>query len=188
LKLCKNCRHKFEPKYNSLQLCCCPACAIEWAKSEQGRNHVEKQRRKETRERREALKTKSDYRKEAKVELHKWIRLVRDKDLPCISCGNPNPKMTKWGQWDAGHYRSVGSCPELEFEPLNIAKQCKRCNAGNRLSGNTVGFRNGIIERHGVEVAEWLDGRHPMTNHTEQDYIEIRDKYRKINRLARQAA
>jgi hypothetical protein len=150
--------------------------------------------RKEKKIRKEALKTRSDHKKEAKTELHKWIRTVRDKDLPCISCGNPNPLMTSWGQWDAGHYRSVGAMIELEFEPLNIAKQCKRCNAGNRLSGNPIGFRNGLIERHtkgvarfknGLELVEWLDGPHPKTNYTIDDFKAIKAKYKLLLKQAK---
>lgn len=204
-KRCKVCKEKFTP-FNSFQVVCpTVSCALEFTKMKDElktqRERLQKAEAKENRaeinKMRLAIKTKSEWKSEAKKEIHKWIRTVRDKNLPCISCGNPHPMMTSWGQWDAGHYRSVGSCIELEFEPLNIARQCKRCNAGNRLSGNPVGFRNGLKERHakgvgrfksGDELVEWLDGPHKMTNYGVEDFKEIIAKYKKLNKEAREVA
>ena len=92
-----------------------------------------KQERKELREAKQRIKTRAEWLKEAQSEVNRYVRL-RDKDLPCISCGRFHN-----GQYHAGHYRTVGSAPELRFELSNIHKQCAPCN--NHLSGNIVNYR-----------------------------------------------
>ena len=81
-----------------------------------------KQWNKEKKERKEALKTNSDYVRELQVVFNKFIRL-RDKDEGCISCDKPlNTK------YDAGHFYSTGSYPELRFNEDNVFGQCVHCN------------------------------------------------------------
>ena len=78
---------------------------------------------------------------------------MRDKDLSCISCGKPASNTPN--DWDAGHYRSVGSAPHLRFNVLNIHKQCKHCN--QYLSGNIVMYRLGLIDRIGLAEVEKIE-------------------------------
>lgn len=73
----------------------------------------------------------------------------RDKDLPCISCGC----YVEVGQ--AGHYKSVGSHPELRFNLDNVHKQCEKCNI--ELSGNIENYRIGLIKRIGLSRVEALE-------------------------------
>jgi hypothetical protein len=70
----------------------------------------------------------------------------------CISCGS------KTGKQNCGHYRSVGSCPELRFEPLNTYLQCEKCNS--YLSGNLINYRINLVKLIGVEKVEWLEKSH----------------------------
>src|SRR5512138_972951 len=112
LKKCRQCKKPFSPSMTT-QVVCSPKCAIEYAK--EGRK---KEFKRETRKLKEKIKTRSDWMKEAQTAFNAWVRF-RDNDLPCISCGRFHD-----GQWHAGHYRSVGSSPELRFEPLNNNKQC----------------------------------------------------------------
>jgi hypothetical protein len=90
----------------------------------------------------------------AKLYFHRYIRM-RDKDQPCISCGATLQPNKYGGSVDAGHYRSVGSAKHLEFEPLNVHAQCKRCNRD--LSGNYSEYRKGLIERIGLGEVERLE-------------------------------
>ena len=52
---------------------------------------------------------------------NEYIRL-RDKDKPCISCGNYFDKM------DAGHFYPRGGYSGLKFDEDNVHAECQRCN------------------------------------------------------------
>lgn len=121
--------------------------------------------------------TVPNWTKKAQAAFNAYIR-ERDRDLVCISCGatDDSPKF-KWG-WDCGHYRSVGSCPELRFEPLNAAKQCTKCN--QHLSGNAVEMRKGLLARHGQARVEWIEGPHEKKHYRVDDLKEICAKFKKL--------
>ena len=127
--------------------------------------------RKKLRADRERIKTKAEHAKEAQAAFNAWVR-ERDKDLPCISCQRYHQ-----GQYHAGHYRTVGACPELRFEPLNNNKQCAPCN--NHLSGNIVEYRINLLKKIGAEKLEWLEGSHEPKRYTINDFKEIKSTYRK---------
>jgi len=137
---------------------------------------------KEYKKRKEALLTVSDWTKKAQVEFNKYIR-QRDYDKPCVSCGKSESELkhsSRGGLWDCGHYRSVGSCPELRFEPRNAHKQCKSCN--NFLSGNVVEYRLGLPDRLCVDDIEWLEGPHELPRWRVDDLKEIYDKYKAMTK------
>ena len=102
---------------------------------------------------------------------NKYIRL-RDQHLPCISCGRFHK-----GKWDAGHFLSVGSNPELRYCEENVHRQCSPCNT--HLSGNQQRFREGLIERIGQERVEWLEGPHDMPLWTIDDLEDLKKKFQK---------
>ena len=196
MPICKNpaCRKKFKP-VRPFQKGCCMDCDYEIAmaavmkKREQAaakakRDAVEKakQKRRDLRERKAQLKSRNDWVKEAQAEFNKFIRL-RDASEPCISCGEVNPPMLHGGQWDCGHYLSVGSHPELRFEELNAYKQCKSCNGGaGRYAGKnrTVSqkYRENLIQKIGLTKVEWLEGPHNAKHYTIDDLKEITARYK----------
>lgn len=152
------------------------------------RKQKEKEFNKETKRRKEALKTKPELEKEAQTQFNKFIRL-RDIDEPCISCGrevweverDDIPKLG--GYWDAGHFIGVGASKELRFTELNCHKQCKTCNggAGQYAKKNhtvTQAYRLRLIEKIGSEAVEWLEGPHDMPNRTHDELRKTRNKYR----------
>lgn len=169
MKKCRACKKQFEP-WNSLAIACSIPCAREVARVKR-----EKQERKEQRELRQKLKTRSEHMQEAQKAFNAYIR-ERDASLPCISCGKTNPPWTRGGQWDCGHYRSTGACPELRFEPLNAAKQCKQCNS--HLSGNAVDMRVGMVRKLGTKTVEWLEGSHEPRKYTIEELQQIKAEYR----------
>ena len=145
-----------------------------------GRVDAQRKQRRETKAARERLKTRSDFLKEAQQAFNAYIR-ERDADKPCISSGKTSLRdPLTGGAWDCGHYRSIGSCPELRFCELNAHKQTKRDN--RQLSGNVVEYRKGLIERIGLENVEWLEGPHRARKYTADDLKEIRDHYRRKTR------
>jgi hypothetical protein len=130
----------------------------------------EKKARKELREAKAKSKPKSQHLKEAQAVFNAWIR-YRDKGEPCISCGRHHT-----GQIHASHYRSVGACPELRFEPLNVWASCAPCN--NHLSGNIVEYRIRLVEKIGLERVEWLESKHEPKKYTIADAIAIKALYK----------
>lgn len=141
---------------------------------EKAQEAAERKKRKEVRQAKERLKTRSDHAREAQRDFNAYIR-ERDRDQPCISCGRHHQ-----GQYHAGHYRTVGANPELRFEELNCHKQCAPCN--NHKSGNIVEYRINLVERIGQDNLDWLEGPHEPKKYTIEQLKEIGAYYRKKTR------
>lgn len=133
------------------------------------------QDRRETKQKLEKLKTRSDYIKEAQVAFNAYIR-ERDSEKPCICCGLPLGAGEVGGAFDCGHYRSVGSAPHLRFHEDNAHAQRKVCNRWG--AGRAVDYRLGLLARIGMEAVEALESNQEAQKWTVAELIEIRDKYR----------
>ncbi|WP_455884728.1 recombination protein NinG [Pseudomonas spelaei] len=183
-KKCKNpaCGISFPPQRLG-QAVCSPKCglAIKDVNQAKARKSLEQVGRAEIKVRKEKLKTRADHLREAQAVVNEYIRL-RDAHLPCISCDStPNDSDLMTGsRWDAGHYRSVGACPELRFEPLNIHRQCVKCN--RNLSGNAVEYRIRLVLRIGAEKVAWLEGLHAPCKYTVDEIKDIKAKYRAMTK------
>ncbi len=155
----------------SLQSVCSVKCATGVAKaSRKARQEADKAQRAALAKRRESLKSRSQWLREAQAAVNAYVR-ERDKDLPCISCGRFHE-----GQWHAGHYLSTGARPELRFDLQNIHKQCPVCN--NHLSGNLILYRAGLIAKIGLAEVEKLEGPHETRKYTIPELREIKETYR----------
>lgn len=108
--------------------------------------------RKKDKKKLEEMKTFSDWVNDLQKIFNTYIRL-RDVDLPCISCGTiANIK------YDAGHYLSVGSYPNLRVDEMNVNKQCSKfCNVEKR--GNVVEYRDGLIKKYGLDAVRDLESK-----------------------------
>lgn len=179
-KRCKACRLAFVP-VKPMQVACGVECALQLARLAQEKKRAQEatRERAEHAKRKEATKTKAQHAKEAQAAFNAWVRL-RDDGLPCVSCLRHHN-----GQWHAGHYRSVGSCPELRFEPLNVWRQCAPCN--NHLSGNAIEYRIELVRRIGLEKVERLEGKHEPKRYTIEDLKAIKAKYRALVREMQKA-
>ncbi|MGY3644159.1 recombination protein NinG [Pseudomonas sp. PK-RTE-24] len=179
-KKCKNpaCGISFPPQRLG-QAVCSPKCALAMApaNTEKARKAIAQRDRREIQVRKEKLKSRADHLREAQAAVNEYVRL-RDAHLPCISCDSmPNDNdLITGSRWDAGHYRSVGACPELRFEPLNIHRQCVKCN--RNLSGNAVEYRIRLVLRIGAETVAWLEGPHEPRKHTVEEIKTIKAEYR----------
>lgn len=183
-KTCKACGDKFRPSL-STQKACSVKCALELAKQPEGqkvaRKAIADRERREIQVRKEKLKSRADYLREAQAIFNQWVRL-RDAALPCVSCSRHHD-----GQYHAGHYRTVGANPELRFEPLNVHKQCAPCN--NHKSGDIVNYRINLVHRIGADQVDWLEGPHKAQRYTIDDLKAIKAQYRvKIKQLKEAAA
>ena len=84
------------------------------------------------------MKTTSQLIQELQILFNSYIRL-RDAGKGCICCG---AHFT-----DAGHCFKVSTHPELRFDEMNAAGQCRGCNSEH--DGSFESFRWGIIARYG---------------------------------------
>ena len=162
-KTCEVCERVFVPDRMG-QIVCRPACAMARVRQ------AKKAERASIKARKEAIKSRADWAKEAQQAFNAWVR-ARDDGMPCISCGRQHQ-----GQWHAGHYLSTGARPELRYTESNVHRQCAPCNT--HLSGNAVLYRIGLINRIGSDAVEWLEGPHELPKWTADDYRAIRDTYR----------
>jgi len=172
LKKCKVCKQPFMPR-NTIQPTCYDfECQATYATAHAKKVAAvrEKRERQALREAKERIKPRSQWLKEAQVVFNKFIR-SRDDGLPCVSCGRFHE-----GQWHAGHYRTVGSAPELRFNELNCWRQCSACN--NYLSGNIINYRRTLVERIGLEKVEWLEGPHQAKHYTIDELKQLIAHYK----------
>ncbi|EOD2822302.1 recombination protein NinG [Providencia sp. DFU6] len=191
---CKICKVIFHPSYDNIWWCC-PEHGAELAikRRSKEREKLEAKLKKEQKQkevkardklkaRKLAVKPLSYFRQQAQAAFNQFIRL-RDRNEPCISCGETNPPDLHGGQWDCGHFLSVGAHPELRFEERNAYKQCKSCNAGagkysHKNATVTQKYELRLVERFGQELVDWLRGPHEIPHWKREDYIRIRDEYR----------
>lgn len=160
---CKICQVVFTPS-RQLQGVCGYECAKVYA--DKLKANKAKQERKILKEK---LKTLSEYEADAKKSFQRFIRF-RDKDLPCISCGNANPT-----DWAGGHFYSAGMYSGFIFDERNCHKQCNtHCN--KHLSGNLLEYRKGLIKRYGNDFVNELDN----ISDSKRDY-----KYTKAELIAK---
>lgn len=179
-KVCPQCEEKFTPTKH-LQKVCGPRCAIDHNRALAARKK-ERDSKDKLKIRKLAVKPLSYFASKAQAEFNGYIR-ERDADEPCISCGHHHT-----GQYHAGHYRSVGSNPELRFEEDNCHKQCSVCN--NFKSANLNEYTPNLITKIGQARFDILMGPHPALNYKRFDFENIRDIYkakRKALKLERAA-
>lgn len=133
-----------------------------------------KREREDIVKRKQALKTRSDWLKEAQVAFNRFIR-TRDRDEVCISSGRPLRLEALGGGYDCGHYLSTGSAPHLRFNEDNAHGQSKHDN--RYLSGNAVHYRIGLIARIGLERVEALECDKTIVKWTIDDLRDIKALY-----------
>lgn len=148
-----------------------------------GKAKREKAEKSDLRKRKEKLKSYAKLAAEAEKAVRRYIR-ARDYGKPCISCGTTNPNI----QYAAGHFKTSGGHKELRFNVLNMHLQCnKYCNSA--LSGNingnkhTKGYRQGLIDRFGQWIVDYLESHHESKNYSREDLNRIKRIFNKRARF-----
>jgi hypothetical protein len=186
MRRCPICKEKYTP-IKPLQSCCLsPDCAVE-----KGRQNKAKKERAEAKVvrhqdkvRKEAIKTRSDYMKEAQIAFNSFIR-ARDAARLCICCNKPLAGSQVGGGFDCGHYRSVGSAPHLRFNDQNAHGQTKQCNRWG--AGRAVDYRIGLIKRIGLAAVQALECDQTMPKWSIDELRAIKQIYKdKLNALKSQ--
>lgn len=171
-KACKHCKTQYIPS-RPMQKACSPACALEMVQASRAKAERKAQRA-DTKARKEKIKTRSDWIKEAQRAFNGYIR-ARDRDRPCICCGHPLEHDAVGGGFDCGHYRSVGSAPHLRFDERNAHAQRKQCNRYG--SGRAVDYRIGLIARIGLAAVEALEADQTPKHYSIEDLKQIKQTY-----------
>lgn len=169
------------------QSVCSSACAIIDAPrhQEKARKSLAQVERNEIKVRKEKLKSRGEHMREAQQAFNEFIR-ARDQAAGhlCISSGKP----LDWSgnAVDAGHYRSVGSAPQLRFDERNCHAQSKQDN--RFLSGNAVDYRIGLIARIGQDAVDALEADQSVRKYTIEEIKAIKAEYRAKTRELKRAA
>lgn len=172
---CAICSGWFHPRFQNERWCCPEHGAQlalqlrekERAKAEAKRKAVasksDKAAKAELRKRKAEVKPIGYWMKRAQAAVNRYVR-IRDRDLPCISCGRHHN-----GQYHAGHYRSVAACSSMRFYTLNINKQCSVCNT--HLSSNAIQYRLALIEKYGAKKVESIESSNGCVRYS-VDYLK----------------
>ena len=165
---CKNCGEEFQ-KTSPLQSVCGIKCGVERS-HELNKKLREKKSKADTKEMKKGLLTQPDYLKLCQKVFNEFIRL-RDKDLPCVSCGT-----FKCEEFHAGHY-VASTYQYLRFEEFNVWKQCSKCNT--HLRGNLIPYRIELIKRIGLAKVEQLENdRHNNFKLSIPEIIDLIAEYK----------
>lgn len=165
------CRKPFPPR-SMTHKTCSPECAQEYVRIEKARTD-----RKERQEGLRKLMRKADHVAECQKAFNAWVRF-RDRNEPCIDCGKfGGAGALTGGKWDAGHFLSRGSHPNLRFDERNVFKQLKSCN---RPGGTTAAsFRAGVVARIGLTAVEALEADNEPRHYTVDQLIAMTAHYKK---------
>lgn len=112
-----------------------------------------------------------------KVVVHNMVR-IRDKGLPCISCG------VQWNDsFQAGHCYASGSYFSLRYDFFNIHGQCQKCNLMK--DGNESEYHLRLPSRIGQDEYDKLkeralEDRKQAKNWTKDELKAIRVEANKI--------
>lgn len=162
-RTCPICSTEYIPRSSLQRVCHNYKCAIAFNKQRDAEIAAREQRKREReqsaelKQRREALKTRAEWEREAQAAFNRYIRM-RDMYQECIS--HPGKLISNFNYItgsavDASHYRSRGAASHLRFNVFNVHAACTRCN--RQLSGNAVEYRIRLIERIGLERVERLE-------------------------------
>lgn len=182
---CPHCKGKLETGQHIH-----PECIEPWAEAQEAKAEraAEKKARMEAkvekagiRKRKDAIKTLPELHREAQAAFNAYIR-ARDAGKPCICCGLPLSAGDVGGKYDCGHYRSVGSAPQLRYNEDNAHGQRKQCNRWG--AGRAVDYRIGLIERIGLERVEALEAENQPRKYKADELRSIKAMYReKLRKL-----
>lgn len=120
-------------------------------KAKQAQAESEKEANKQHREKKKGTIKLIDWQRKLRKLVQQYVRLIKDAGSNCVTCGHPEAT-------EAGHYISVGSNLDLQFELTNIHPQCHECNCYN--SGRRAEYDKFIVLKYGQDHFDWLNGPH----------------------------
>jgi len=183
---CKQCGAKGAEYEAGLSRYCNLDHAAKWAYANKAKGYEFKrkdEKRKDVAAKAVSNQTVKHWCKKADTAFQLFIRL-RDVGELCISCGKHERDIKhdpRGGKWDGGHYISKGAGAELRYSEDNCHKQCKHCNSGKYLSGNSVKYRVRLIVKIGEHRVGVLEGPHEIPHWKWDDYKAVYEWYNRLN-------
>jgi len=180
------CNTEFVPKFPNQQWCSdeCQEIKIKEAlgkvrkaeerKAKREARELERVKKKEVKDHKESLKKISWFHARAQESFNAYIR-YRDKDEECISCD----KLLKWeDSYDAGHFKTRGSRPDLAYNEDNVHGQCQQCNRFQ--SANLTRYEEKLIQKIGFDRVQALkvEPKGSEKSYTRDELKEIRETYK----------
>ena len=167
---CKNCKQKFEPIRFNHKYCLNDECIRAFVAEVKEKTW----RQTKTRMKNE-LETVQDIVKAAQIVFNKYIN-IRDKGLPCVSCGKPIK-----GRVNASHFWNANNHHNVRFDEDNVHSSCITCN--QFLSGNLLEYRTRLCSKIGQKRFDELEAkRHITKKWTKDELKEIIKKYKDLVR------
>lgn len=123
--------------------------------------------------------TLAKLKQKCQIVANEYIRL-RDKDKPCISCG-------EWKVLQAGHYYPVKGYDGLRFDEDNIHGECAGCNCFSE--GHLITYGINLERKIGLEKlnnlhAKAAEYKRKGYKFTRSEILEIMEAYKsKINEI-----
>jgi len=146
-----------------------------------GKKIADKNKKLENKNKKLENKTIASCIQEARKPFQKLIR-IRDHGKKCICCNKQMP--FNISDYDAGHFFKAELYIGLIFHPDNVFAQLKYCNKYGH--GNENGFRDGLIERIGVEKYNKLNeikNKLKSYKFSKEQLIVMKDYYNKQLKL-----
>jgi hypothetical protein len=181
----KACGQRFTPtERHPFAVACCTGCEIILSKirleklrlsREAAAKRAGRAERKATKARLIELKPTKWHRANCKRAMHDLVRAEAEGE-PCISCDTILLKLGRvGGDYDAGHFRSVGSAKHLEFDRRNVWGQCKHCN--DHLKGNPQQYERRLRIRKGDPFVDALLADQAPRHYKSADYLAMTAKF-----------
>lgn len=128
----------------------------------------------------ERVKPIKQWRDQLQRLVNQYVVHVRDKGMPCATCGT-----TVDVKYDAGHWLTRAARSDLRYNLYNINKQCsQKCNV--HASGAKQEHEAYIGGKYGPHIVAWLQSNtHPTLKEQFPHYSDIKTeifRYRKILR------
>lgn len=176
MRRCRQCREYAIPKdAPRTQFVCGIPCSIAYGKA-QIQKRIEKAKKAEKLNRVQKIKNfrlKDMTRQKdlTQAACNKLVSLL-DKGLPCISCGRPDAGGRKR---NASHFKSRGANSGLRFDLRNLHMSCVVCNL--HMSGNVKGYEQGIVERYGQAMLDYLESAPRLKEWTIEELTAMRKEF-----------
>jgi hypothetical protein len=174
---CKVCKVQFLPDPVWAKHCS-PDCGAELGLLLAAKKKAKDQRREraETKAKLIELKPAKWALAKAKKAMNLYVRTIAE-GKPCASCDTILVRVGRiGGDYDAGHFRSVGSAKHLEFDPRNVWGQCKHCN--DVLKGNGQEYERRLRLKMGDDYVDGLLSDQEPRHYKKDDYLAIEAHYK----------
>jgi radical SAM superfamily enzyme YgiQ (UPF0313 family) len=130
---------------------------------------AKEEKQKHTKQRKEFKANDLPHQKELTRRVFNTMIRLLDRGKCCPTCDEPLIE----GEYDAGHVRTVASCPQLRFDARACFGQCRKCNGSGTIRKRVKKtqevvsdlYKAWILSEFGQAYYDWLYGPHELTHY-----------------------